>query len=57
MNRRHLLATAAALMTAMAAPAMAQDEPLKINDHTVDALRYALFGVEGASYFSPSDLS
>ncbi|WP_330449956.1 BMP family ABC transporter substrate-binding protein [Paracoccus marcusii] len=30
MNRRHLLATAAALMTAMAAPAMAQDEPLKV---------------------------
>ncbi|SCY86710.1 BMP family ABC transporter substrate-binding protein [Paracoccus tibetensis] len=30
MNRRHLMASAAALMTALAAPAYAQDEPLKV---------------------------
>ena len=30
MNRRHLMATAAALMTTLAAPAFAQDEPLKV---------------------------
>lgn len=30
MNRRHLMASAAALMTALAAPAFAQDEPLKV---------------------------
>ena len=35
----------------------AKDEPLKVNDHTVDALRYSIFGVEGAGYFSQSDLS
>ena len=34
-----------------------KDEPLKVNDHTLDALRYAIYGVEGVSYFSPSDLS
>jgi hypothetical protein len=35
----------------------AKDEPLKVNDHTVDALRYAIFGVEGPSYFIDCDLS
>ena len=35
----------------------ARDEPLKVNDHTVDALRYAIFGVEGKGYFSDTDLS
>ncbi len=35
----------------------AKDEPLKINDHTVDSLRYAIFGVEGNTYFSEGDLS
>jgi len=34
-----------------------KDEPLKVNDHTLDALRYAIYGVEGASYFSATDLS
>ena len=34
-----------------------KDEPLKVNDHTVDALRYCLFSVEGGSYFSGCDLS
>ena len=33
------------------------DEPLKVNDHTCDALRYAIYGVEGNFYFSESDLS
>jgi phage terminase large subunit len=35
----------------------AKDEPLKVNDHGVDALRYSIFGVEGSFYFSDSDLS
>ncbi|MFO7922057.1 MAG: hypothetical protein R6U58_00015, partial [Bacteroidales bacterium] len=35
----------------------AKDEPLKVNDHTVDALRYAVFGVEGAGVFQQCDLS
>lgn len=35
----------------------AKDEPLKVNDHTVDALRYATFGVEGGFYFTEDDLS
>ena len=35
----------------------AKDEPLKVNDHCVDPLRYAILGVEGGAYFSPSDLS
>lgn len=35
----------------------AKDEPLKVNDHTVDALRYAIFGVEGNFLFVESDLS
>ena len=34
-----------------------QDQPLKVNDHTVDALRYAIFGVEGTGCFSKCDLS
>jgi hypothetical protein len=34
-----------------------KDEPLKANDHALDALRYAIFGVEGNLYFSASDLS
>ncbi len=34
-----------------------KDEPLKVNDHCVDALRYCLFSVEGLSYFSGHDLS
>ena len=34
-----------------------KDEPLKVNDHTVDALRYAIYGVEGNFYFSQTDLS
>ena len=29
----------------------AKDEPLKANDHTVDAIRYAIFGIDGDSYF------
>jgi len=29
---------------------------LKVNDHACDALRYAIFGVEGPSYFANSDL-
>lgn len=33
------------------------DEPLKVNDHTCDAARYAIYGVEGNFYFSESDLS
>ena len=35
----------------------AKDEPLKVNDHAADALRYAIFGVEGSFYFSDSDLT
>ena len=35
----------------------AKDEPLKVNDHCVDALRYAILGAEGTYYFSESDLS
>jgi phage terminase large subunit len=34
-----------------------QDEPLKVNDHCMDALRYCIFGVEGNFYFSDSDLT
>jgi hypothetical protein len=34
-----------------------KDEPLKVNDHTCDCLRYAIYGVEGKFYFSNSDLS
>ena len=35
----------------------ARDEPLKVNDHTCDCLRYGIYGVEGKFYFSESDLS
>jgi phage terminase large subunit len=35
----------------------AKDEPLKVNDHTCDCVRYAIYGVEGKFYFSESDLS
>ena len=35
----------------------AKDEPLKVNDHTCDCLRYGIYGVEGKFYFSESDLS
>lgn len=34
-----------------------KDEPLKVNDHTPDCVRYCVYGAEGASYFSQSDLS
>ncbi|MFC1633565.1 terminase large subunit domain-containing protein [Planctomycetota bacterium] len=34
----------------------AKDEPLKVNDHTCDCLRYGIYGVEGKFYFSESDL-
>lgn len=34
-----------------------KDEPLKVNDHCCDCLRYAIYGVEGNFYFSQSDLS
>ena len=30
----------------------AQDEPLKVNDHTCDCVRYGIYGVEGKFYFS-----
>lgn len=33
------------------------DEPLKVNDHTCDSLRYAVYAIEGSFYFSDSDLS
>jgi hypothetical protein len=35
----------------------AKDEPAKVDDHTVDTLRYCLFGVEGNYYFSSEELS
>jgi len=35
----------------------ARDEPLKVNDHTCDCVRYGIYGVEGKFYFSESDLS
>jgi hypothetical protein len=35
----------------------AKDEPMKVNDHTCDCLRYAVYGVEGKGYFSESDLT
>lgn len=35
----------------------AKDEPVKKNDHTENCLRYAIYGVEGKSYFSESDLT
>lgn len=35
----------------------AKDEPLKVNDHTCDCVRYVIYGTEGKFYFSESDLS
>jgi hypothetical protein len=35
----------------------ARDEPLKVNDHTCDCVRYGIYGVEGKFYFSESELS
>jgi len=35
----------------------AKDVPLEVNDHTLDCLRYAIYGVEGKFYFLESDLS
>jgi len=35
----------------------ARDEPLQVNDHTCDCLRYAIYGVEAKAYFSEGDLS
>ena len=35
----------------------AKDEPLKVNDHCPDCVRYAIYSVEGPLYFSESDLS
>ena len=29
-----------------------KDEPMKVNDHTVDAARYCIYSVDGPSYFS-----
>jgi len=34
----------------------AKDEPLKVKDHTVDCVRYIVYGVEGKFYFSESEL-
>jgi len=34
----------------------AKDDPLKVNDHTVDPIRYIIYGVEGKFYFSESEL-
>ncbi|MHC4117019.1 MAG: phage terminase large subunit family protein [Planctomycetota bacterium] len=35
----------------------AKDEPLKVDDHCPDCIRYAIYGVEGKFYFSESELS
>ena len=35
----------------------AKDEPVKKLDHTCDAVRYVIFGVEGKSFFSEDDLA
>lgn len=35
----------------------AKDEPLKVNDHACDCVRYAIYGVEGKFYFSKSELA
>lgn len=35
----------------------AKDEPLQLNDHTCDCVRYGIYGIEGKFYFSESDLS
>jgi len=34
-----------------------KDEPLKINDHCPDCVRYAIYGAEGSFYFSETDLA
>lgn len=34
-----------------------KDEPMKVRDHAMDALRYAIFSVDGLWYFSAADLS
>jgi len=35
----------------------AKDEPMKVNDHCPDCVRYGIYGVEGKFYFSECDLS
>jgi phage terminase large subunit len=35
----------------------AKDEPLQLNDHTCDCVRYGIYGIEGKFYFTESDLS
>ena len=35
----------------------AKDEPLKVNDHACDCVRYGIYGVEHKGYFSENDLS
>ena len=35
----------------------AKDEPMKVNDHTCDCVRYVIYGVEGKFVFTESDLS
>jgi len=34
-----------------------KDEPLRVNDHCPDCVRYAVYSVEGPSYFTESELS
>jgi len=34
-----------------------KDEPFKVNDHALDALRYGIYGVAGEAYFSAEDLA
>ena len=34
-----------------------RDEPLKVNDHCPDCVRYAIYSVEGPSYFTESEFS
>lgn len=34
-----------------------KDEPLKVDDHTVDCVRYILYAVDGKFYFSQSELA
>jgi phage terminase large subunit len=35
----------------------AKDEPLQLNDHTCDCVRYAIYGVEHKGYFSQGELA
>jgi len=35
----------------------AKDEPIDVNNHTCDCIRYAIYGVEGKFYFSESELA